>query len=286
MKQANECPCCGEVNFKKTSAILMPFLSKRIFGYDYVCIDESWNLYNFENTKAITLCHSLQCNNCEFLFCDLRFDDEEMSNLYNDYRGESYVQLRDFYEPGYRIKNEIINQGINYKSKIESFLSNFGDYRIILDWGGDDGINTPVFQANDLYIYDISNKKVLPNFTLLEKQDLKNYSYDLIVCSNVLEHVSYPRELLQDIRNYMSKDTVLYIEIPCEKLIMKKEIIDKNEIKRHWHEHINFYSENSIKELLKACNLNILEIEIFSNTLDKNLVNFDYIFMIACKKSF
>jgi hypothetical protein len=67
---------------------------------------------------------------------------------------------------------------------------------------------------------------------------------------------------------------------------MKKEIIDKNEIKRHWHEHINFYSENSIKELLKACNLNILEIEIFSNTLDKNLVNFDYIFMIACKKSF
>lgn len=286
MKQANECPCCGEVNFKKTSAILMPFLSKRIFGYDYVCIDESWNLYNFENTKAITLCHSLQCNNCEFLFCDLRFDDEEMSNLYNDYRGESYVQLRDFYEPGYRIKNEIINQGINYKSKIESFLSNFGDYSIILDWGGDDGINTPVFSAKDLYIYDISNKEVLPNFTLLQKQDLKNYSYDLIVCSNVLEHVSYPRELLQDIRNYMSKDTVLYIEIPCEKLIMKKEIIDKNEIKRHWHEHINFYSENSIKELLKACNLNILEIEIFSNTLDKNLVNFDYIFMIACKKSF
>jgi len=284
MKLAKHCLCCGSDNIRKTPAILMPFISKRIFGYDYTCIDESWNLYNIDNTKALMLCQSLQCCNCEFLFCDMRFDNDEMSNLYEDYRGKNYVSLRDFYEPGYKNKNDILNMGITYKSQIEIFLNDIGNYNSILDWGGDDGINTPKFNAEKLFIYDISGKTVLPSFISLNQNELKNYNYDLIICSNVLEHVSYPLDLLSNIKNHMDENTVLYIEIPYEKIMLQKKISNKNEIKRHWHEHINFYSENSIQELLAISGLDIVKIKVYSDLLTENLVNFENMFMIACKK--
>jgi hypothetical protein len=82
----------------------------------------------------------------------------------------------------------------------------------------------------------------------------------------------------------MDENTVLYIEIPYEKIMLQKKISNKNEIKRHWHEHINFYSENSIQELLAISGLDIVKIKVYSDLLTENLVNFENMFMIACKK--
>jgi hypothetical protein len=285
MKLYNKCLCCDSNNTSKTPAVLMPFIAKRIFDYDYVSIDESWNLYNFPAGNAMTICKSVFCNDCNFLFCDMRFDDEEMSKLYHNYRQKDYTNTRDFYEPGYFEKNEIINQGIKYKKDIEDFLFGLADYQNILDWGGDDGINTPTLNAKNLYIYDISEKEVLENFKSLKYEELSEYNYDLIVCSNVLEHVSYPETLLKDMMSAMSDETILYIEVPYEKIMSNSDLINKNEYKRHWHEHINFYSENSLNKLLAKCGLKIIKTNIATDVLEKNITNFSNVFMVACKKS-
>lgn len=284
MKLAKKCPCCSSNIFNKNPSVLMPFISKRIFDYDVVAIDQSWKLYNFPEGLCLTQCSSCQCKNCDFLFLDMRFDDEEMSNLYKGYRDEEYVALRDFYEPDYANKNTAMLNGIKYKSDIETFLENLGDYKNILDWGGDDGINTPFPDSENVYIYDISNKEVLGNFISLNENQIEDHSYDLIVCSNVLEHVSYPQEILFEISKLMDQNTILYIEVPYEKIMNNLDKDNLYKQKRHWHEHINFYSEKSLIELIKSCNLDIVKKQIYSQSINTYVSNVDQLFMIACKK--
>ena len=59
----------------------------------------------------------------------------------------------------------------------------------------------------------------------------------------MLEHVSYPSETLFDIKN-MSLKSLLYIELPYEKLIIEIENKKSYEDKKHWHEHVNFFQKN------------------------------------------
>jgi hypothetical protein len=53
--------------------------------------------------------------------------------------------------------------------------------------------------------------------------------------------------MLNEMRAYMDKDTLLYIEIPIEELWMSI-----------WHEHINKFSAKSLERMLEVCNLKLL----------------------------
>jgi hypothetical protein len=239
----------------------MPFIADRIFGWKPVLIDESWGLHSIANGHAYSICNTLSCINCGLIFLDIRFTDNEIANLYDNYRNENYTNLREYYEPGYKIRNQDLITGFNYTDKIESFLSSHLRFPVsILDWGGDTGNNTPFKNKNKLFhIYDISQKDVIVGAKSISKTELLCHSYDLIVCSNVLEHVPYPDNLLTDIKFIMNKNTVLYIEVPFEKL-MQDYSPSSYLRKKHWHEHINFFSEKSIATLTKNIGLNIIKI--------------------------
>jgi hypothetical protein len=109
---ATSCVCCEGQNLDKSPAILMPFVAHRAFGWAPVTIDESWGLKTVSEGLAYSLCNSLLCRDCGLVFLDIRFDNEALSRLYADYRGEDYIHLRDTYEPGYRSRNDDLQQGI------------------------------------------------------------------------------------------------------------------------------------------------------------------------------
>jgi SAM-dependent methyltransferase len=278
---ADECLCCGNSDLDSSPAILMPFISDRVFNWKPVIVDDSWQLSTISNGHAYSICNTLQCKICKFMFLDIRFSDEEAARLYKDYRGDEYTKLRDFYEPGYASRNTKLNSGQDYIHLIESFLSPYLDFPLsILDWGGDTGKNTPFKnKTNILDIYDISDKELVKGARRVDKEGIKKTKYDLIVCSNVLEHVSYPYDLLLEIFPAMKKDTVLYIEVPFENL-MKENKLNAYELKRHWHEHINFFSEESLRYLASNVGYEVIG---FNEVFASNEGNNSYIFQVACK---
>jgi hypothetical protein len=278
---STECVCCAHKDLKSSPAILMPFLAHRIFGWETVVIDETWGLNTIKNGHAYSICKSMYCEDCGFLFLDMRFSEAEYTNLYQDYRGEAYTVLRDFYEPGYSFRNRELEAGIDYINAVEIFLEPLVRFPLrILDWGGDTGKNTPFKSMAEVFdIYDISNKKVVEGATIVSKKDLFLKEYDLIVCANVLEHVPYPSDLLIDIKKAMNEMSVLYIEVPLEDVVRNNQS-DLHLFKRHWHEHINFFSEISLRRLLQNIGLEIHSLsEIQVNVAGKSC----YIFQIACK---
>lgn len=256
---ASSCVCCGSADLAVSPAILMPFIADRAFGWRPVVIDDSWGLNTIQSGNAYSICKTMRCRRCEHLFCDIRFSEEEMENIYTGYREEAYVKLRDFYEPGYRVRNEALTVAVSYKQHIEDFLSPFlRDPLTILDWGGDTGANTPFEKRRvSLDVFDISGKAVGGDARVVTREQATSSKYGLIVCSQILEHIPYPSDVLLTVRQAMDEESILYIEVPFEE-VMRRYLKDRDKVKRHWHEHINFYSTQSLDSLLVNCRLEIL----------------------------
>ena len=259
---ASQCICCGGNKLKSSPAILMPFIAHRAFGWLPVNIDDGWGLKTIKNGHAYSICNSLFCEICTLLFLDIRFSKTEMNNLYKDYRGKDYTDLRDFYEPGYLVKNPLLYYPIDYMDVIEKFIQPYLKNKLtILDWGGDTGLNTPFNKSYiELDIFDISNKNVIEGAKLVNKKEAAAKKYSLVVCRGVLEHVPYPIDLLLDIKKSMDVSSVLFIQVPLENLRILFE--DNLHVrKKHWHEHINFFSVKSLNHLLQNAGLHILNLK-------------------------
>lgn len=257
---ASQCPCCANRRLLCSPAILMPFVAHRVYGWKPVQIDASWNLRTIPHGTAYALCNTLCCPRCGMIFLDLRFTPEELRRLYEDYRGRSYTRLRAHYEPDYRQKNPRLNAGHGYTKEIEDFLLPYLKKPIrLLDWGGATGVNTPFrHQARRIDIYDISEKNLLAGMHRVSKREAARRHYNLLVCSNVLEHTPYPAELLAEIKTVLRQDTILYLEVPWEEL-MRSGARSAYKKKRHWHEHINFFSECSLERLIDAAGMVLLD---------------------------
>jgi len=266
---------------KSAAAILMPFVAHRVFGWEPVVVDESWGLNTIKAGHAYTVCRSLFCEDCEFLFLDIRFSEAELARLYENYRMDSYVALREFYEPGYALRNAGLDSGINYVSVIEKFLEPHLQMPVsVLDWGGDTGKNTPFRNGKTIVdIYDISAKSVVEGARIVEKHEAFANKYDLVVCSNVVEHVAYPARLLCEIKKAMHSGSVLYLEAPFEAL-MRSSPKAPHLVKKHWHEHINFFSKKSVIALVEKCGFQIIDISEAEIELNGKS---GAVFMVACK---
>jgi len=263
MTVARQCVVCGSHNLIKVSAVLAPFLADRIFDWKPMDIDASLGFRDIQSGHAYALCNTLCCGECQMLFLDMRFDDDEMERLYDGYRDENYTTLRSSYESGYEMINQVLEgKRWDYVRQVELFLQPYLPKELcILDFGGDDGANTPfVDTANTVHIFDISGKKTLHNAVAvtIDEIEKQQYEYSLVTCMQVLEHVSDPHQIVQQLVELSGQKTLIYLEIPLETLMInpKEKFYTK---KRLWHEHINFFSPMALERLVLMNDLVIVD---------------------------
>ncbi len=254
---ATRCVCCGHTTLDRQSAVLMPFLAQRALGWTPCEVTADWGLRDLPTGHAHALCSTLHCPRCGLVFLDMRFDDDEMARLYQDYRGAAYETQRAAFEPGYAERNQRLVGGDAHIPAVEDFLRPWLPARpAVLDWGGDTGLNTPLRRAARLHhVLDISGKT--PVEGALAVHDAGGACYDLVVLSNVLEHVPEPASLVAQVAAALS-GARLYIEVPFEAL-MRAAATDAQawQRKRHWHEHVNFFSDESLRRLLALQGLRV-----------------------------
>jgi len=262
MRLAKRCVACDGDRLGHVPAVLMPFVADRIFGWRPTEISPEWGLRDIPAGMACSICKTMMCEDCGMLFLDMRFDDEEMAALYADYRGEAYTRERDRFESGYAARNAIMLEGSAYIGQIEAILEPYlGARPRVLDWGADTGVNTP-FRSRAMQhdVYDISNRPMVEGARSVDLDTVKASVYDLIVSSHVLEHVPYPRESLREIANAMRQETILYVEVPHEEVVrLSENPAQRLDRKRHWHEHINFFTPSALDAVFEDVGLSIIE---------------------------
>jgi hypothetical protein len=139
-----------------------------------------------------------------------------MSLIYTSYRGDNYLRIRNKWEPWY---TKDFNETHDHQSYINSrkkyleifLLNNLESYpNTLVDYGGDKGQYVPNLNQKKSYVLDVSEYDSLPgiekisNLSEIEKPDL-------VILSHVLEHVSHPMGMLEDL---LEHSKVLYIEVP------------------------------------------------------------------------
>ncbi|WP_342651039.1 class I SAM-dependent methyltransferase [Pseudomonas sp. REB1044] len=260
---ANRCICCESDQLHRSPAVLMPFVALRVFGHEPVEITPEWGLRDLRQGTAYTLCNSLQCQECGALFLDYRFTDEQMSALYRDYRGTEYNAQRIRFEPGYVNVVPHYHQRAAYLTQVQAWLApRLPEAPAVLDWGGDTGVNS-LFRDHHrlLHIHDISGVELVPGAERADPELISCTHYDLVTCSQVLEHVAFPADVVRQMLPAIGEGTLLYLEVPHEALVREHPgSLELAPLKRHWHEHVNFFSEEAMRRLLRQLNLELVDV--------------------------
>lgn len=316
------CRCCNSSNITiaKNRGVLAPFFVKRVYGLHVSTFLEKIN-YSFLNNKSLIKkliyfmfviltrliflkkffnfrnninVDIMICNKCFFVSPKKEYSFKELSSLYHDYRTKSYNKERVFYEPWYnKIKNfvgksslEIENRQKNLDYIFVKKNINYNEIKTVIDWGGNEGNFIPsVLKNKKLYVFDPSTSVLVnKSYNKINKRELLP-NVDCILLAHVLEHVGNPKKFLLDVLKNLNQGGIIYLEVPQDKSLQEvSEIVnDPEKSIFEIHEHINIFTEKSLKFLCIDLGLEL----IYTSTNEMNLGwvdNFKIISILLRKK--
>jgi len=257
--------CDGQIHRLKR-ALVAPFLATRIWERSPFCVD------------------LVECQACGFMFYNPRLDAAEEARLYTGYRSEQYQRMRQASEPWY---SETFNADLasvrSYeirRGKVGAILrQHLGQRGIkrVLDYGGDHGdLVRGLLDGATAFVYDISGAPAADGVT--PTSDPAECKADLIINSNVLEHVGFPRRLVGEILQAAPRGGLVFLEVPCEapfglaRIVRRVAQIGIMALTRPpliksvarpaslymMHEHINYFTERSLTTLLWVCGCEVI----------------------------
>jgi len=180
-----------------------------------------------------------------------------------------HVQLTHRVNPDLMFKDYLYVSG-TAKSQLEYFdwfaqfaAEKYGTKpRTVLDIGCNDGSQLNYFQnhgaetfgvdpAENLYPTSSQRHKVVCGYFTGKEFEQK---FDVIVCQNAFAHNFDQLKLLQNIREVMHKDSLMFATTSQADMILN------GEFDTIYHEHLSFYNVKSIDALCKRAGLNLIDV--------------------------
>jgi hypothetical protein len=256
-------------------AFYSPFIAKRI-----------WNRRPF----PIEL---LTCKTCGFIFANPRFEPAEEKILYAGYRAAEYQNERHTCEPWYTegFNRSLFSPEVLTKRR-GPLAAIFREHvpqsvKTILDFGGDRGdLFEGLIPGSSTCVYDISGVEPVHGVRALRSMnECAAYGFDLIACSNVLEHVGSPRNIVDEMNKIAAPDTLFFIEVPSESPFGTAGFVKRFaqqlillgarpglafsmlpfDFVRLVHEHVNFFSVESLVKLMQVAGLEVFAKGLYSS---------------------
>ena len=135
----------------------------------------------------------------------------------------------------------------------------------VLDIGCNDGTQLDAFKSRGYKTFGIDPAKNIYTTSSAKHNVICDYFgpdivenvhnvFDAITAQNVFAHNPNPLEFLETCRELMSDHTFLYIQTSQADMVLN------NEFDTIYHEHINFFNANSMNEVAKRANLNLIDV--------------------------
>jgi SAM-dependent methyltransferase len=199
-RHAGGCLCCGETSLEAEYTIVSPYLAFKAFG------------------SGPVPCLIVRCPACDFPFYDRGLTDEEGAAYYAGYRDETYFRERNKFEPYYtrKIHDTLTEQmgSDDRRRHVAGLFNTSAEFETIIDYGGGDGALITELSATRRISFDPSNVPPRPGVEIICDRSALPADVDLITCAQVLEHVSDPGALLDDMLSMLRPGGMLYVEVP------------------------------------------------------------------------
>jgi nucleoside-diphosphate-sugar epimerase len=211
------------------------------------------NLLLTQNAEAeIFPLNIYNCNNCYHTQLGCTISPLKMFNYYTYVSGVS-------------------NSALEHFKMITDYLISISKYRHkVLELASNDGSQLDFFKSAGFETYGVDPAKNICEIALKkghtiicdywDDKDFSNVlpsSFDIIVAQNVVAHVPDPIKFVKKCSNYMTDDTILYIQTS------QAEMYIHNEFDTIYHEHMSFFTLESFKYLAETSNLFICDTNKF-----------------------
>ena len=189
----------------------------------------------------------LECLDCKFVYAD--FIHPQVIHLFYrnfcrpNHSTEEFTHLRKIAKESALSQIELILP--YFPKKIDR----------VLDYGGGSGEAARLFlpHADKVFITEmdpnsLKHIKEEPKLNVVDEAQLMDDEYigffDLIIFSNVLEHVSNPISMIQQFSRLLANGGYLFIEVPNEAPWIRSN-------GNHCRQHLGFYTIETLKTLIK-----------------------------------
>lgn len=230
--------------------------------------------------------HCLACGSDD-IETALDLGTQPLANAYKDTASESemqyplavklckhcfHLQLSHTVDPAIIYKNYLYATGTNqtiqdYSKWFAAFVKEYiGDPTTVLDIGCNDGTQLNYFKqlgiqtygidpAENLHATSSANHNVVCDFFGAEAvSKLKDTRYDVITAQNVCAHNPDPLGFLISCRELMHSATALFIQTS------QADMVINDEFDTIYHEHVNFFNANSMRELANRAGLHLVDV--------------------------
>lgn len=238
------------------------------------CLEKTFLYKQNFNNKTISLIENYNvvvCKNCGFVYAE---------NIPSQADFDNYYALMSKYE--FIDKDGIVSKEyVDYYTKIVNFLIPYikDNNARILDIGCSTGCLLSLFKSNGYSNLSGIDPSPLCVKTTKELYNIEatinnisnfnaNEKFDLIILSAVLEHLVDFSASMQKIRSLLKDKGLLFIEVPDAE---RFDSYISGPFQQFSTEHINYFSQHSIKNLLSAFSFKILKIQFNKIKLNLNI---------------
>lgn len=223
----------------------------------------------------------LKCKNCDLVVHDPQLTTDDTRILYERFRDTSFrEETPDQYFD--RIMGLPAGQSENHEKCVwlKPFLSTSDEPSNILDIGCGGGVFLAMFRQHFGTNWSTYGVEPTPSFAELADRRLggtvlnSNYTsghfpgvkFQLIACSQVLEHVDDPLNFLSQIRTDLADDGFLYLEIPHVRDFDSLPLDhDRFQMQHFW-----YFSEQTIQAFSSLAGLRVVASEVISTVRKRN----------------
>jgi SAM-dependent methyltransferase len=175
------------------------------------------------------------CKDCGMVYTTPFVTDEELSNYYSHMSSYEYDNNDNMYPETHQ------NRSKQQYTYINKFMEN---HKNILDVGCAVGYTLSLFKEDGLEVLGLDpsakNRQIAKDkynveveTRFLDKDGLDGREFDIVMLSHVAEHLKHPMDIFKNINNILSKDGLLFIEIP------DMDLFDEQDLYQFFFEHIN-----------------------------------------------
>jgi len=231
--------------------------------------------------KAKTKCICCNRNNLELL---LDLNDQPLANSYHNNLKELpkyplgvnlckncyHIQLTHIVDPDLLFKDYLYVSGTSQTLKdnfewFSDFVVEYTNYKVdsVLDIACNDGSQLDCFASKGIKTVGIDPAENLHELSSKKHNIICNYfdsklfdteKFDVIIAQNVFAHNESAEKFLGDCDRLMHNESHLFIQTS------QAEMIQNNQFDTIYHEHISFFNINSMNELAKRTDLNLIDV--------------------------
>jgi 2-polyprenyl-3-methyl-5-hydroxy-6-metoxy-1,4-benzoquinol methylase len=210
---------------------------------------------NLNPLKGYEKNYIVQCNECEFVFCQRKPVDIELKHHYSLYPRvnsiseitiERYNTLLDKFDK-YRNTNNLIDVGCG------------GGFFLVA--AKKRGWNVFGTEFAEEAISICSGKGIQMTKSPLDAANYKNEYFDVITSFEVIEHINNPRPELASYHKILRRGGVVYVTTPNFNSI-SRDIVGSRWSVIEYPEHLSYYTKRTLSEVFTNSDFSLLEMDI------------------------